>query len=129
MVFLAQSSDGTSQTKKEIAGAEGISVLYTGQILLKLKKAGLVNSRRGPGGGFVVARNPGTMTVGDVLRTVDGPIRLAPCDEDQCSRGAMCVTRRVWDRATSALEGIMNATTIGELADETKKNQAFAFQI
>ena len=130
MVFLARSADGRSATKNEIATGEDVSVMYAEQILLKLKRAGLVISRRGPGGGFLIGKDPGTITVGDVLRVADGPIRLAPCEEDKCKRGSICVTRRVWDQATRALEEVFDSTTIWQLAEDMKKkNQTISYQI
>jgi Rrf2 family protein len=89
-----------------------------------------VSSRRGPGGGFSLARAPGKITVSEVLRVTDGPISLAPCAGGGCVRDSVCVTRRLWDRAGKALDEIFGAATIGGLAEEARNlGRASAYHI
>jgi Rrf2 family protein len=129
LVRLARGEPGRPSTKHEIAEAENVSADYVEQILLKLRNAGMVASRRGPRGGFVLSRDPRGMTVGEVLRVTDGPIRLAPCAEGLCGRTTVCVTQRVWERAAAALEEVFAAATVGGLAEEARNMDQAAYSI
>jgi len=121
MVFLA-AADGTRPARKqEIAEGEGISADYVEQILVKLKVAGLVESRRGANGGFLLARDPASITVADVLLATEGPVDLVPCLGSDCERISECVTRGVWARASEALEQIFGNTTMAQLAREARE--------
>lgn len=62
---------------RDVAARQRIPVRFLEQILHALKRAGLVESKRGPGGGFTLARDPATIRLGDVLRAVEGPVELA----------------------------------------------------
>ena len=77
MLFLARR--GTSATTAEIAEAEGIPRKFLEQILALLKARGLVVGKRGPSGGYVLARTPDRISFAEVLRAIDGPLALAPC--------------------------------------------------
>src|SRR3989304_7180530 len=64
---------------KEIVERQGISISYLEQILYRLGKAGLIDSVRGPAGGYLLARKPSDLTIGDIIRTLQGPVRLSHC--------------------------------------------------
>jgi len=120
-VYLAMRDEKHPARKQEIAEAEDISGDYVEQILIKLKTLGLVRSHRGTKGGFFLARDPYKITVADVIRSVDGPIAVAPCKNEKCSRSPFCPTRPVWEKANEALINIFEGTSIGGLAEEGKK--------
>jgi Rrf2 family protein len=113
---MAASRAGGSFRKQQIAETEGISADYVAQILMKLKAAGLVGSRRGRGGGFVMGKDPDRITVAEAIEAMEGKISLASCDEEGCARASVCATREVWERASNALRGVLAETTIGDLA-------------
>lgn len=121
MVHMACTSARCPVTKYAIAEAEAISVDYVGQILLRLRTAGLVTSLRGKRGGFVLARAPADITVGDVVRATEGPITLAPCRESRCRRESVCAMKSVWHRATVAVEKVLDETTLLDVAEEVKR--------
>jgi Rrf2 family protein len=123
MVFLARRNEGTPARRQEIAEAEDITGDYVEQILIKLKAAGLVKSRRGAKGGFSLAGDAERITVADVLAATEGPARLAPCLTEPCSRASYCVTRPLWQRASDALGRTFSSTTIGELARQASSLQ------
>lgn len=95
-----------------IADQEGISLQYLEQIFGELRRAGLVESERGARGGYRLARDPSQITVGDVVRTLEGPIAPVECltGHEECERAECCLTREAWHRLqqsmTEALDGI-----------------------
>jgi Rrf2 family cysteine metabolism transcriptional repressor len=125
VVYLAcMENSGRPARKHEIAEAEEISPDYVEQILIKLKAAGLVTSRRGAKGGFSLARRADEITVTDVLDATEGPLSLVPCLSETCHRATSCVTRSVWREAGEALDKVFSARTIAEMAEEAKNIQA-----
>lgn len=132
MVYMGTKADRNPVTKQEIAEAESISVDYVGQILVKLRTAGLVSSFRGKKGGFVLARDPATVTLADVVKATEGPIALAPCREGPCRREAMCAMQPVWKRAIDAVEKILEETRLQDVIEQAKRitaNRAVTFDI
>ncbi len=116
MVFLAE-WPGRPLTKTEISEAEAITTGYLQQILSVLLSAGLVRSYRGKNGGFVIAREPESITVGDVLHATEGKVTPAPCwDIHHCDRERFCPTRPFWLKAARTLEDMFEGTTIADLA-------------
>jgi Rrf2 family protein len=124
MVYLARRHGDSPARKQEIADAEGISADYVEQILVKLKTAGLVNSRRGAAGGFRLARDPESISIADVVGAAEGPLALVPCQSDQCERSDRCVTRKVWEEASALLQRLLAQKTLAELAKKADEVQA-----
>jgi Rrf2 family protein len=97
-----------------VAMAQGISEDYLEQVLPVLRDAGLVHSTRGAHGGYVLARQPDQISVGEVMRALDGEILPIRCvsgeDALPCDRGGTCASRTVWEaisaRVLDALEGM-----------------------
>jgi len=119
MMVLLASTAQSPLNKFQIAEAESISPAYVQQLMMALRMAGLVKSHRGRLGGFSLARPPGTITVGDVLKAVEGEIMPAPCRETgHCDRMATCPTRPIWEKAAELLDDLFAATTIASLAEE-----------
>jgi Rrf2 family protein len=116
VVFLASLPPGATVTKFEIADAEGISAAYVEQLMLPLRLAGLVASHRGRSGGFSLAKDPESISVGDVLRAVEGTVQVAPCnDAYSCDRTDTCPTRPVWQEATHLLDDLFARTKVADL--------------
>lgn len=89
------------------------------QILLLLKKGGFVESRRGKEGGYLLAKSPKEITLGEIVRYIDGPIEPVACIEKQykgCDEVASCVLRQVWQQVNEAVEGIIDGITFEDLA-------------
>ena len=83
---------------------------------MQLGVAGLVNSRRGRNGSFLLARPPESITVANVLRAAEGEAQLVPCRSAvHCERAADCPARPMWMRATELLEEVFQGTTIAQL--------------
>lgn len=132
MVYMGTKGSRAPVTKHEIAEAESISVDYVGQILVKLRTAGLVTSFRGKKGGFALARDPATITIADVVRATEGPLELAPCREGPCRRETVCAMQSVWKRTLEAVEKVLESTKLQDVAEVAKKisaDRAITFDI
>jgi Rrf2 family protein len=101
-----------------IADTQAVSRKYLDTIFASLKNAGLIHSRRGIGGGHVLAKAPELIRLGDVLRAIEGPISLVDCvgDAHVCSRSHRCVTRDVWSEVGEAIGKVLDSITLADLA-------------
>lgn len=110
-----------------IAERQEISVSYLEQLMAKLKKAGLVKSVRGVNGGYSLARPADEISVGDVLRALEGdliPVECAAIDSSagkHCSSSSQCVSKIVWKRINDSINDTVDSIYIGELVKEGKK--------
>ncbi|WP_367890743.1 RrF2 family transcriptional regulator [Sphingomonas morindae] len=102
LLHLAEAEAGRPVQAQEIASQQRVPRKYLELILLDLKKAGFIGSRRGPGGGYVLAKPPAEISFADVIRITDGPIALVPCAShnfyarcDDCHDEARCAIRRL----------------------------------
>ena len=120
MLDLAVHNTGELVKIKDISARENTSEKYLEQIISSLKKAGYVKSLRGAQGGYMLAREPETYTVGTILRLTEGSMKLVACLEDepnQCSRAGECVTLRLWKMLDEAIEGVLDKVTLQDLKD------------
>jgi Rrf2 family protein len=105
----------------DIAAGQRIPRKFLEQILLDLKRHGIVESRRGKAGGYLLLRKPSEITFGEVLRIVDGPIAPLPCLSRiayrrcaDCSSEERCEIRRVFARVAEATRDVLDDTTIAD---------------
>jgi len=120
MIDLAQHSQEGTVTRDEIADRQSISPLYLSHILLRLGKADLVVSTKGPGGGYQLAREAGAIRVGDIVRAVGEPLDLVPCVHKQrstCGRSEKCASQWLWRQLSGVIESTLDAVTLQELTD------------
>ena len=120
MLDLATNDNGEPIRLKDVARRQEISEKYLEQIISSLKKAGYVKSLRGAQGGYMLAREPKTYTVGTILRLTEGSMKPVACLEDdpnQCSRAGECVTLRLWKMLDEAIEGVLDKVTLQDLKD------------
>lgn len=119
LLDLALRQTDSPQRATILSESTGITVQFIEQILRPLKKAGFIVSVRGATGGHILNRNPDEITVGDVVRTMEGGIKLTDCvnDESLCERAPICRTRQVWVRASKALEEELDSITIADLME------------
>ena len=108
-----------------VAEAQGIPVRFLENILNSLKGAGFVDSARGKDGGYFLARPASAITVGEVIRFVQGDFRPVECgdEDDVCSVYGSCVFRPLWERAQEALEAVYDGTTFQDLLDQSEENR------
>ena len=104
---------------KEIAERQGISLSYLEQILHRLGRAGIIDSVRGPHGGYALARKPAGLTIGDVVRALEGPIALSHCLEPgeggSCYQADDCVARMVWAKVGEKIEAALDSISFDDL--------------
>ena len=102
-----------------IARRQQIPEQYLDRILLSLKQAGMVSSTRGPHGGHKLSKNPYHVTLTMVMNALsDTPTAPVNCivEPDDCNLSAACAQREVWQSVEEAIDGILNTTTIGNMA-------------
>jgi Rrf2 family protein len=131
MIRLADLYDPQEPTRpfqiKELAEVENIPVKYLEQILLALKNAGLLNSRRGLQGGYYLAKKPSEINMGQIIRTLDGPLApircvssmaYEPCD---CPDERTCGLRLIMLEVRNKLSDILDNTTLDDIGDMVDK--------
>lgn len=97
----------------------GITVQFIEQIIRPLKKADLIRSVRGAAGGHMLNNPPAEITLGEIVRIMEGDINIADCldCETKCDRSTDCKTRNVWERASRAMEAELDSVTLADLMD------------
>lgn len=109
---------------RDIAFSQGIPERFLEQILLQLKRAGYLRSKKGPDGGYYLAKDPSEISVAEVIRVMDGP--LAPIDcvsvtaHEACPREDFCGLKWLWKEVRDSIAQILENTTFGDLAERTK---------
>ncbi len=105
---------------KEIAVRQEISEKYLEQIMMHLNRSGLVRSVRGAQGGYTLAQPPAAITVGDVLRAMEGSLAPVECvagDGPGCERSERCVTLVVWQKLKEAIDNVVDNITLADLSE------------
>lgn len=122
MVDIAQQQQGGPVAIHTIARRQNLSSRYLEQLLIPLKQAGLVKSLRGAQGGYVLGKSPEKISVGDIIRVLEGPIAPVDCvneiNPDECRRAEYCVTRKVWIRLRDTINEVLDSYTLEDLAGE-----------
>lgn len=121
---LARRQDGAPCKIGTIANSQGIPPRFLENILNGLKGAGFVDSARGKDGGYFLTRRADGITVGEVIRFVQGPFDPVGCGErleSSCGIFEDCVFRPLWEKARLALEAVYDGTTIQDLVDQTQE--------
>lgn len=120
---LALHSENAAVSLSGIAERQDISISYLEQLFAKLKKAGIVNSIRGSQGGYVLAKSVAEISVGDILRALEGNLVPIKCDElsgeKGCSGADSCVTKFVWKRISDSINDTVNTMMLSELVEES----------
>lgn len=112
---------------QDISARQNVPLKYLQQILLDLKQAGFVISRKGPGGGYSLARTPEEITLGQVLVAMDGPIIDLGCNvsgnfnECGCPNPSICSVREAFGKVGEAMMQILNETTFAQLRDQQRR--------
>ncbi len=116
--------DGGVSQIHSIAERQHIPLKYLQNILLTLKKAGVLRSRRGNLGGYYLARPPKEITLGEVIRIIDGPLAPIDCASksayEACPEEAACGLKSVWIEARIALSNILDKTTFEDVINRSK---------
>ena len=122
VIELAAAPEGTSLSAREIATAQEIPQNFLENILAELRRAGIVLTHRGPGGGSSLARSADHITVGEILLSIDGPlaaVRDLPPDELGYEGHARRLPE-LWCRVETCLHDVLDGVTVAELAASSK---------
>lgn len=128
LVSLARSEDDEEALIiADIAERNNIPRKFLEQILLDLKRHGILESRRGKHGGYALLRPADKITFGEVLRIVDGPIAPLPCLSkiayrrcEDCGPEASCEVRRVFSKVADATRAVLDKTTVADAIDDAQ---------
>ncbi|HYF82780.1 MAG TPA: Rrf2 family transcriptional regulator [Clostridia bacterium] len=111
---------------KEVAQKQQLSETYLEQLIAHLKKAGLVTSVRGAQGGYELIRKPEEITVGEIIRVLEGPLAPSECvidDEPECSKADFCVTRLIWEKIMDSINNVIDSITLNDMVNDYYKLQ------
>jgi Rrf2 family protein len=120
--YLVRQPPGRPVLIAEIAEHEAIPQKFLELILLELKKDGILDSKKGKGGGYLLARPPDTITLGQIIRKLDGPLALRPCVSqtayrrcDECHDEKTCGIRMVMKEVRDRTSEILDGTTLAQV--------------
>lgn len=125
LVDLAWHGKGEHLALYQVAERQGISENYLEQVFSTLRKGGLVKSVKGSQGGYVLARKPALITVGTVLRVLEGDLLITDLDgsdtEPEAASVQACLQAAVWDRVNEAVLKVVDALTLEDLVEDYRK--------
>lgn len=124
LIDLALYSEEEAVSIQSIANRQNISVSYLEQLVRKLKKEGLVTSVRGAQGGYKLAKPADKISVGDVLRAMEGSISAVSCGTGEnvhCQGEDLCVTRYVWQRINASIQETVDSIMLDQLVEESRR--------
>ena len=125
MIDMARYSEEEPVSISSIAVRQGISEGYLEQLVSLLKKAGLVKSIRGAGGGYILARAMDDISVGDILRALEGSLEPVRCaafySEEGCMASDGCVTKYVWQKINESINRTVDEMKLNELVRESRQ--------
>ncbi len=132
MLDLAQHKENGYIALKDIAQRQGISKKYLEQIVPLLNKADILKTNRGYQGGYMLARDPASYTVGEILRVTEGSIAPVACldhDPNDCPRSESCATLRVWQGLQDVINEYLDGITLQDLLEDEMEQGAQNYMI
>ena len=124
MYDLAKHYGDGPQSIKLIAERQGIPEAYLEQLIAPLRKAGLVQSIRGAQGGYTLAMEPKDISVGAILRAVEGPLAATECITDACANSDGCAMHMLWQRIHVGVNEVMDSITLQDMLDDVNAHCA-----
>lgn len=123
-IDLAEHGENEPVSISSISARQDISERYLEQLMAKLKKAGLVKSVRGAGGGYMLAMEASQISVGDVLRALEGSLETVTCaafhPEEICAVKDSCVTKYVWQKVNESVAETVDSIMIDTLVEKRR---------
>ena len=130
MLDLAMQRSSDPVTLAEISQRQKISLSYLEQLFGKMRRRALVNSVRGPGGGYRLAKDMGRVSVADIVVAVDEPIDSTRCDgKENCHDDKKCITHDLWAKLNQHIFDYLDAVTLKQLVDDQKAKQNGVAQV
>jgi len=131
LLVLAEAADQGPMLISDLAERQKLPKKFLEAILLELKRAGLLHSKKGKGGGYVLGRKPTEITVGQVIRVLEGPLALTPCVSvtayrkcDECLDEQACGVRLAMKEVRDATAEILDNTTLAGLNAQVARSSA-----
>lgn len=125
MLDLALHASDMPVPRHAISERQEFSPDYVAHLVRELRGAGLVAGIKGPGGGYVLARDPEFIRLGEIVRAVEGPIAVVDCvlpnQEDPCHRQDHCVTHQMWVRLSATMAEFLDSITLADLCDQARE--------
>lgn len=123
MVRLNLQSEGKAIALKDLSRWEEISLPYLEQLFVKLRRSKIVNSVRGPGGGYVLARPADKIHVDEIIDSVEETLVPVSCMDKtgRCTCGSQCVTHTVWQGLAERIRSFLASVTLADLTEEAKQ--------
>lgn len=127
MIDLALNGSDGPVTLAGISERQKISLSYLEQLFGKLRRGGLVDSVRGPGGGYCLARPQSGVSVADIIRAVDEPLDATQCGGfENCRDEDRCMTHELWTTLNVKMYDYLSSVSIGDLVERHQRKQALA---
>ena len=122
LIDLALYSENETVSIQSIARRQNISDSYLEQLMRKLRSAGLIVSVIGAQGGYKLARPANEISVGDVLRALEGSLEAVTCggEDNSCQGADLCVTKFVWERINSSIRDTVDSIKLSQLVEESR---------
>jgi Rrf2 family iron-sulfur cluster assembly transcriptional regulator len=119
MLDLALHYNRGAVTLSEIAGRQGISLSYLEQLFARLRRSGLVDSVRGPGGGYNLSRAPTAISVAEIIIAINENIDATRCGGDRnCDGDERCLTHQLWEDLSERIHEFLAGISLGDLVDK-----------
>jgi len=131
---IAQHSNGLPVTLAAISKREGISLLFLEQLFQQLRKGNVVNSIRGPHGGYVLAREPSEITIGEIVRLIEPPLYTNSCfskteSVDECRIAGSCVSGAIWKQLAEHIDNFLDSITVADLINQPKPEVVYGLRL
>ena len=127
MADLAKNNDPRPVSLNEISLRQGISILYLEQLFLKLKQNNLVNSTRGPSGGYVLSKSPDQIKLSNIISAVDEEVKMLKCNKNLkkgCNgKSVKCITHSLWDELGEHINLFFKQKSLEDVLNIEKKFQ------
>lgn len=125
MVDLGMRHGTGPVTLAEISGRQKISLSYLEQLFGKLRRRNIVDSVRGPGGGYCLARDMSTLTVAEIILAVDEPIDATQCaGKENCKDDGKCLTHDLWATLNERIFDYLGSVTLRQLVENQRAKEA-----
>ena len=119
MLDLALHFEQGAVTLSDIAKRQGISLSYLEQLFAKLRRNGLVDSIRGPGGGYNLARDPSQVSVAEIVLAINENIDARRCGGEQnCAQDERCLTHQLWEDLSERIHTFLSGITLADLVSQ-----------
>ena len=131
---IAQHSAGSPVPLAAISQREGISLLFLEQLFQPLRKGNIVRSVRGSHGGYVLARDPAQITIGEIVRLIEPPLYTSSCfskaeSVDDCRISSSCISGAIWKQLSEHVDNFLDSITVADLSNKTKPEIVYRLRV